>query len=59
MGPRSMRTNRNTGVNDREQWRARILAALAELRHEDRMLGTSREDERGDDDEGRGGTTSL
>ncbi len=50
-----MRTNRNTGVDEREQWKARILRALAELRHEDTMLGsaTRQGEAREDDESGR------
>lgn len=30
-----MKTSNNTGVDDKEQWRNRILRALSELRQED------------------------
>ncbi len=30
-----LHTNANTGVDDREQWRARIARALQELRNDD------------------------
>jgi hypothetical protein len=33
-----MDSNCNTGDGDREEWRARILRALAELRGEERIL---------------------
>lgn len=40
----------NTGVEDREQWRARIMRALAELRSEDSVLDSRmRGDESPDD----------
>lgn len=34
-----MSTNTNTGVREAEQWRARILRALAELRHQEDARG--------------------
>ncbi|MDB4935712.1 MAG: hypothetical protein JWP87_2684 [Labilithrix sp.] len=37
-----MNTNANTGVDDREQWRARITRALQELRNEDSSAGRVR-----------------
>ena len=44
-----MSSNGNTATEEREQWRARILRALAELRGEEPGLGgTRREDERED-----------
>lgn len=40
----------NTGLDDREQWRARILRALDELRGEDSVIDARmRRDERRDD----------
>ncbi len=46
--PRPMKTD--TGVNDREEWRARILRALKELRSDDSSVVTRgrREDTRDD-----------
>jgi len=50
-----MKMHANTGVDEREQWRARIMRALAELRGEDAMMDgrmrrdDAREDMRGDD----------
>lgn len=42
-----MSTNVNTGIDEREQWRARIMRALAELRGDDPARGGER---RRDDD---------
>jgi hypothetical protein len=40
----------NTGVEDREQWRARIMRALTELRGEDALMDSRfRRDEHRDD----------
>lgn len=54
-----MNTNANTGVDEAEQWRARILRALAELRRHDdsRGAGAERSDarERRDDDASNAG----
>jgi hypothetical protein len=45
-----LHTNANTGVEDREQWRARITRALQELQSDDSALaGRMRRDENGDD----------
>jgi hypothetical protein len=45
-----MSTNVNTGVDEREQWRARIMRALAELRGDDVTRGGERRrDDEGDD----------
>jgi len=38
----------NTATEEREQWRARIMRALAELRGDDLMKGQRRDDERED-----------
>jgi hypothetical protein len=38
----------NTATEEREQWRARILRALAELRGDDLVHGNRRDDERDD-----------
>jgi hypothetical protein len=35
-----MKLHTNTGVDDREEWRARILRALKELRNEDSSVVT-------------------
>jgi hypothetical protein len=47
-----MNTNANTGVDDREQWRARITRALQELRTEDSSAGrVLRSREQSDEDD--------
>ena len=46
-----MSSNVNTGTEEREQWRARILRALAELRNDDIVHA-----QRGDDDRDDGST---
>ena len=47
---RSMKLQANTGVDDREEWRARILRALKELRtDESHVLTRGRHEESGDD----------
>lgn len=38
----------NTATEEREQWRARILRALAELRGDDLAMGKRRDEERDD-----------
>jgi hypothetical protein len=43
-----MNTGSNTATEEREQWRARILRALAELRGDDLVHGTRRDEERED-----------
>ena len=44
-----MNINGNTGTEEREQWRARILRALAELRGDDLALGRARRDDEPED----------
>jgi hypothetical protein len=44
-----LHTNANTGVDDREQWRARITRALQELQNEDVSDGRLRRDDNRDD----------
>lgn len=45
-----MNTGINTGVNEKEQWRDRILRALAELRADDNAkIGRLRRDDARDD----------
>jgi len=47
---RPMKLHTNTGVDDREEWRARILRALKELRSdESSVLTRGRHEESGDD----------
>ena len=44
-----MSSNVNTATEEREQWRARILRALAELRGDDVVPGGPRRDDDRDD----------
>jgi hypothetical protein len=46
--PDAMNNTVNTATEEREQWRARILRALAELRGDDLVHGNRRDDERDD-----------
>ena len=46
--PRAMNNTVNTATEEREQWRARILRALAELRGDDLAMRGKRDDERED-----------
>jgi hypothetical protein len=53
-----MNTNANTGVREAEQWRARVLRALDELRQEREFprndeLGAREDEEHDDHHEGR------
>ncbi len=56
--PMKLHTNANTGVDDREQWRARITRALQELRNDDSASdGRLRRDE--DREDGAADSTKL
>ena len=47
-----MKSNTNTGVNDREKWREKIMRALQELRGQESLSlsdGQMRNDERRDE----------
>jgi hypothetical protein len=54
-----MKPHTSTGIDDREEWRARILRALKELRSDDSSVVTQGRHQESRDDSGGGPSTKV